>query len=255
MCRHLSRLTLSSLAPMRALVHPPAGQAVGGVSGCGACRAGEADLWACLQPDCMHVGCGRRQPNKHAMRHGEASQHPLVLKIGSLDVWCYTCRKFIGDPAAPILEQGRLREIVGALSTRPAADLALLHRRQEERAVWTGVHATDAFFLVSMTWFALWHAFFIGDTLEPPLSASPLQTALAVAVADRTGRRPANLYEEYHVVNEPQWRFLHNRYALNPALPESIVAHPHVRRVLPILRMHLQHTEEAANEPEQQPDD
>jgi hypothetical protein len=177
------------------------------------------------------------------MRHGEASEHPLVLKLGSLDVWCYTCHKFVGDPATPILEQGRLAEVVSALSTRPVTDVALLRRRQAERAIWTGLRHTDAFFLVSTPWFVLWHAFFTGDTQEPPPSASPLQSTLATIVADDTGRRQAELYEQYHVVNESQWRFLHTHYALSPGLLEASVTHPLVCHVLLILRMHLQDTE------------
>lgn len=65
------------------------------------------NLWLCLQ--CGNLGCGRQQAgglpgNSHAKAHGEATGHPIAVKLGSLtadggaDIYCYRCDEERVDP-------------------------------------------------------------------------------------------------------------------------------------------------------------
>ena len=66
-----------------------------------------SNLWLCLT--CGALGCGRAYAdgsggNSHAVAHWKATQHPLVVKMGTIsaegtaDVFCYTCDNTVVDP-------------------------------------------------------------------------------------------------------------------------------------------------------------
>lgn len=76
---------------------------------CAMCDLKE-NLWLCLT--CGNLGCGRAQfggvgGNSHALAHGDASNHPVAVKLGSLtaegtaDVYCYSCNDERTDPELP----------------------------------------------------------------------------------------------------------------------------------------------------------
>jgi ubiquitin carboxyl-terminal hydrolase 5/13 len=65
------------------------------------------NLWLCLT--CGNLGCGRQQHgglpgNSHAKAHGDATGHPVAVKLGSLtadgsaDIHCYSCDDDRVDP-------------------------------------------------------------------------------------------------------------------------------------------------------------
>jgi ubiquitin carboxyl-terminal hydrolase 5/13 len=73
---------------------------------CSGCELKE-NLWLCLT--CGALGCGRQQMggapgNSHARLHGEATGHPIAVKLGSItaegnaDIYCYTCKDERIDP-------------------------------------------------------------------------------------------------------------------------------------------------------------
>ncbi|CZT14461.1 related to ubiquitin thiolesterase [Ramularia collo-cygni] len=80
--------------------------ASGELGQCSGCDLKE-NLWLCLT--CGALGCGRQQMggapgNSHARQHGEASQHHIAVKLGSItaegnaDIYCYKCDNEQLDP-------------------------------------------------------------------------------------------------------------------------------------------------------------
>jgi len=98
-CEHVLTLQQVAAAPKLAAKE---------MANCGMCHLKE-NLWLCLT--CGHLGCGREHfefgssvnlgGNEHAVKHHEATGHPLVVKTGTItadgqaDVWCYAC--FMGN--------------------------------------------------------------------------------------------------------------------------------------------------------------
>lgn len=86
------------------------------------CMVGMPNLWICLKEGCSSIGmiyiyimlfcnclaglhqktegktfskgCGRAE-GKHAKYHYQHEQHYLTLKICTLEIWCYGCRKWV----------------------------------------------------------------------------------------------------------------------------------------------------------------
>ncbi|KJX93570.1 ubiquitin carboxyl-terminal hydrolase like protein [Zymoseptoria brevis] len=80
--------------------------ASGDLGQCQGCELKE-NLWLCLT--CGNLGCGRQQMgglpgNSHARLHGDATGHPVAVKLGSIsaegnaDIYCYTCDEERLDP-------------------------------------------------------------------------------------------------------------------------------------------------------------
>uniref|UniRef100_A0A1A8MBZ0 Protein deacetylase HDAC6 n=2 Tax=Nothobranchius pienaari TaxID=704102 RepID=A0A1A8MBZ0_9TELE len=51
-----------------------------------------SENWICLT--CYQVYCGR-YVNEHMVVHGAASEHPMVLSLSDLSVWCYLCESYV----------------------------------------------------------------------------------------------------------------------------------------------------------------
>ncbi|XP_034027750.1 histone deacetylase 6 [Thalassophryne amazonica] len=58
---------------------------------CQSCSS-KAENWICLT--CYQVFCGR-YVNEHMVSHGADSEHPVVLSLADLSVWCYICESYI----------------------------------------------------------------------------------------------------------------------------------------------------------------
>lgn len=80
--------------------------ASGELGQCSRCDLKE-NLWLCLT--CGVLGCGRQQMggapgNSHARHHGDAKQHHVAVKLGSItaegnaDIYCYSCDEERTDP-------------------------------------------------------------------------------------------------------------------------------------------------------------
>ena len=59
------------------------------------------DTWVHLRMclTCGHVGCCDSSPNKHASKHANQSDHPLIRSIepGERWVWCYVDQRVPGE--------------------------------------------------------------------------------------------------------------------------------------------------------------
>lgn len=77
-CSHLSQVTITQLPES--------------VDGCEDCLR-EGTQWVHLRLclTCGHVGCCDNSPERHATRHYEATDHPLIRSIepGETWSWCY----------------------------------------------------------------------------------------------------------------------------------------------------------------------
>jgi uncharacterized UBP type Zn finger protein len=77
-CTHLDQIDLSVVP-----------DAEGVCPDCVAIGSTWVHLRECMS--CGHVGCCDNSPNRHATRHHEASQHPIIrsLQEGEDWYWCY----------------------------------------------------------------------------------------------------------------------------------------------------------------------
>uniref|UniRef100_A0A1A7X5M9 Protein deacetylase HDAC6 n=1 Tax=Iconisemion striatum TaxID=60296 RepID=A0A1A7X5M9_9TELE len=54
----------------------------------------DSENWICLT--CYQVYCGR-YVNEHMVVHGTVSEHPMVLSLSDLSVWCYLCESYVDN--------------------------------------------------------------------------------------------------------------------------------------------------------------
>ncbi|XP_068190276.1 ubiquitin carboxyl-terminal hydrolase 20 isoform X2 [Antennarius striatus] len=70
---------------------------------CQSCGAGGPNLWACLQGDCLYVGCGESHSD-HSTQHAQTQLHHLTLNLTTFRIWCYVCEREVfldQQPPAP----------------------------------------------------------------------------------------------------------------------------------------------------------
>jgi uncharacterized UBP type Zn finger protein len=83
-CTHLDQIELTETAK----------------SGCDDClKTGGTWVHLRLCLTCGYVGCCDSSRNRHATKHYEATNHPLVRSIepGESWMWCYADRSFVGE--------------------------------------------------------------------------------------------------------------------------------------------------------------
>ncbi|XP_017050819.1 histone deacetylase 6 isoform X3 [Drosophila ficusphila] len=81
--------------PHLGLLRPEeAPQSINSEAACSECGS-TGENWVCLS--CRTVACGRYM-NGHMEQHSLAGQHPLVMSIGDLSVWCYSCSAYVDHP-------------------------------------------------------------------------------------------------------------------------------------------------------------
>ena len=66
--------------------------------GCQECLA-SGDTWVHLRlcMECGHVGCCDSSPNRHATKHHNATDHPVIASFepGEAWMWCYVDELFV----------------------------------------------------------------------------------------------------------------------------------------------------------------
>ncbi|XP_053310237.1 ubiquitin carboxyl-terminal hydrolase 49 [Spea bombifrons] len=97
-CKHVGRLRL---AQNHSILNPQKWRCVD-------CDTQES-VWACLK--CSHVACGR-YIEEHTLRHFQESNHPLVMEVHELYVFCYLCQDYVLNDNP----EGDLKLLRGALS-------------------------------------------------------------------------------------------------------------------------------------------
>nr|XP_004650246.1 ubiquitin carboxyl-terminal hydrolase 44 [Jaculus jaculus]XP_045007738.1 ubiquitin carboxyl-terminal hydrolase 44 [Jaculus jaculus]XP_045007740.1 ubiquitin carboxyl-terminal hydrolase 44 [Jaculus jaculus] len=80
---------------------------------CVDCSSTES-IWACLS--CSHVACGR-YIEEHALKHFQASKHPLALEVNEMYAFCYFCNDYVlNDNATGDLKS--LRDTLSAIRSQ-----------------------------------------------------------------------------------------------------------------------------------------
>jgi len=82
---------------------------------CFGCR--ELDIWICLTNRCDFLGCGRTK-KKHMLGHHESSHHPTAMNLREMDVWCFSCDRFLGESDTLEEEKQIIKRLRQLLLTR-----------------------------------------------------------------------------------------------------------------------------------------
>ncbi|RUS15852.1 hypothetical protein BC937DRAFT_91898 [Endogone sp. FLAS-F59071] len=180
------------------------------------CVVGMPNLWICLKEGCSSIGCGRAE-GKHAKYHYQHEHHYLTLKICTLEIWCYGCRKWVGTVSSHPAERAKVSSFASLLCASvasPALDatICLNSRRQlerdlsEENARRAGYESNC--FLVSSTWIYQWFGFLVGDAPAPgPVDNSDLLLDGAIDPSVICGR-------DFKVIGEHMWVYVLETYGI-----------------------------------------
>jgi len=155
------------------------------------CQYALPDLWLCIAPNCGSVRCGRTC-QYHALGHFEHEQvkagvriesseavyvdtgHDTVVKLSTLEHWCYRCERWLGTIDSHPLEMIRVREIgrrilegkaaasVGRGGSKLESVFAEFERnprRQEERK-WSTLSgkSPEKVYLIGQPFLTMWNA-------------------------------------------------------------------------------------------------
>jgi len=174
-------------------------------------------LWLCMSQGCGYYGCGRRD-NKHSKLHHELTGHPLYLKLNTLEIWCHTCTKWLGDEDSFIGEIQRAQEIrkyfvCNSTMWNPLSESkAEFDRRVLERNL-TGSFEEDEDFrryLLPKSWMKLWTRYVIGD--EPPPNI-PIDNSVFVV----NGHLNLN-HDGCCFVTASHWNYFKKNYGGHPTI-------------------------------------
>lgn len=183
-CKHLNFLTPSTTSHLHKIFNSkclPKQQCEVTKS---ACQVQYRDLWLCLEPLCGFVGCSR-QTHRHAEAHFVASSHALVMKLSTMELWCYNCTHWVGSIDRHKVEGEKVRKFQNVLKCgheeTANRELELNVRRQRERA-FSSLHKKrtrvsnilsssmgdsstdkrDLVFLIDRRWYQNWENFVLG---------------------------------------------------------------------------------------------
>ncbi|KAJ3072653.1 Ubiquitin carboxyl-terminal hydrolase 20, partial [Podochytrium sp. JEL0797] len=193
------------------------------------CPHSAPDLWMCMTPHCLSTGCGRTKSH-HGMEHHTSTNHALALKLNTLEFWCYTCTKWVGNNCTSHpSELSRARTL---LSHFPASTptLRVLQtqskyntKRHLERQMYM-LLPTDKIYFLSAPFLLAWRKFLLGNDMPPSQidNASlvvPLQDWGYVGCPEglSSGVELMNPFLEpfrhFGIISETSWNALYKEYA------------------------------------------
>ncbi|KAJ3023732.1 UNVERIFIED_CONTAM: Ubiquitin carboxyl-terminal hydrolase 33 [Siphonaria sp. JEL0065] len=194
------------------------------------CKVGPPDLWMCLSPNCQSLACGRSR-KQHAIHHASTTSHSLSLKINNLEVWCYSCIKWVGNPYQPLAEQQKLNQITSQLLAPPREPFRSLQlqvswnpRRIEERMMHI-VEEGDKLYFLSREFLHDWTRFLVGDG-DPPVTIdnSFLWTGEVEAKTGKPLMVPTLVpHYDFGIISEASWMKLVAQYGGGPAISEDSI--------------------------------
>ena len=277
-CPHLSLLDEVTIEAKKDILRQfnslqPAAAAAGGSSSgggggrdlttCSECEIVLPDLWICFTPGCTRVGCGRTK-NRHALDHFYALKegHPIVMKVHTLEMWCYLCRVWLGQSAADTEEPQQEDDLKDLTESSPlqmvkAASLEaevvkemarrlgmsremeeLNRRRKLERNF--NLKRSGEFFLIPRSWSSRWYQFLVGD-VDTVAPLSNHQLLLRATDQSLVPEMVPRLNVHYTVVMPETWAHFEQVYEAGPPVSES---NPELRReILAELRQLHRHLE------------
>jgi len=182
---------------------------------CGGCNCQYTfnNLWLCVEENCFHIGCGRRD-NAHAMDHFKQTKHSLTLKLNTFEMWCYGCERWIGQKGAKMVEVGSVQELRNDLCScchyTPSTDI--FNRRQKERDFEQAKKTDKRWAITTVGWVKKWERFIIGDIehFTEKIDNSALLDHTSTAV------RPGLTCDDYRVFSMSAWDMLVAHYGGGP---------------------------------------
>ncbi|RUS25029.1 hypothetical protein BC938DRAFT_472726 [Jimgerdemannia flammicorona] len=173
-------------------------------------------LWMCLAKGCSVVACGRSgDQNGHAEQHYEMDkEHGLVIQIRTLQIWCYTCDKWIGTPNSHPAEKAKVNAITRLICNtmnRPdlQSEVALNSRRQHERDLEEEITNDGKCVLISMIWMKEWCSFMTGNPLPGPVDNRSLLLANGSVNPDMS------IPEDFVIISMNTWAYLEQYYGVD----------------------------------------
>jgi len=180
------------------------------------CNSTLENVWLCTELRCNYVGCGRRD-NRHALNHYKKTEHPLVLKLNSTEMWCYKCSKWCGSPKEDPIEQEKVLSIRSFLQT--ACDSIFVtseieQRRQIERSLPLPVPSSKRWAIIEMGWEKDWERFIIGDCVD---FSRPIENGKLLN-NDGTIRNDVVEDRDFVDVSMEAWKYFAEKYGGGPLI-------------------------------------
>jgi hypothetical protein len=201
------------------------------VCGIKGCKHGFNNLWLCSFKGCGHVGCGRRD-NAHALGHAHEHNHPISLKLNTMEMWCYFCSLWVGmeEDSRHHIEVERYNELRKYFiqGTKSGVSDELTTRRKVERGLRMGGQFGDKWAVViPMAFETAYERFIIGDS--GPYT-EPLDTK---CLLDANGRFNPNMRPriDYMAVSFQAWEYFKGAYngASSPVILTDLELTPTIR--------------------------
>jgi len=209
-CPHLSLLgieNLSFIANCFKKLHP-----VLQICQAQDCNYGFNRLWFCATPGCRYIGCGRRD-NAHALNHFKELGHPLIIKLNTVEMWCYQCTKWCGNQSSDPIESQKVLSVISYIGLN--CDKSFLSstflRRQKERDLGPEERLNTTWAIIELNWYKSWERFIIGDLEEfsAPIDNQPLLS---------DGRFNFLLRGTWTHVSLATWEYLQRTYGGGPLI-------------------------------------
>ncbi|KAJ3217825.1 hypothetical protein HDU67_007242 [Dinochytrium kinnereticum] len=198
------------------------------------------------------MACGRTK-RQHAMMHSIDTDHEMSMKINSLEIWCYKCKKWTGEASASHeAEKYKVRQIqeqfLREVAEVPEFDFLdsfylnqKSHIRQRERSFRIRLLPLEKAYIVSIAFMIEWRQFLLGNAGPPgPIDNGPLiwpprrrpppddEEGLAHYYSSTSDSgwplviNPiVNSFQHFAVANEELWRYLQAEYGGGPALSDE----------------------------------
>ncbi|KAI8056720.1 hypothetical protein BDF22DRAFT_667659 [Syncephalis plumigaleata] len=228
---------------------------------CTQCSLSFVDLWMCMSGKCYVLGCSRTR-NRHALQHVIQNHKPggISIKLNTLEMWCHSCKKWLGSSKGPrdereflvdwqyrlLLASADLPCCSNPVSNQPEPTLlasptgyplpppySLWHavlwneRRQWERDIPYQLDETP-FCFVSIEWMQSWNEFLLGNTPPPgPVNNNALITSVQSYDEDGTLSITYELLSSvrpnihFLIISTGEWKLIEQSYGGGPHLSES----------------------------------
>jgi len=212
-CKHLCLLTPNLLYTIAEQFKKIVPQVV--LCGEAKCNFTFSHLWYCVTPGCNYVGCGRRDSG-HALKHHRTTGHPLIIKLNTIELWCYECNQWCGSINTNLIERQKVLSSIQFLGSAVKKDYVCetFIRRQKERELEPVKRQDNIWAIIEVSWYEKWERFLIGDLedFNEPIDNTPLLTP--------DGELNRFLLSGYDWVNIslPAWEYLELKYGGGPVI-------------------------------------
>lgn len=267
------------------------------------CSYSLPDLWQCLTPGCESVRCGRTcacHALGHFTLHNRANQaanvaalltgrnpgaasptpgssHETVIKLSTMEMWCYTCERWLGVTESHPLENLRVQTIaarllgldspfdvpshvnaagtagtVDAKTKNPRRDATmsewLLNQRRQEERLWSTTWDRDQghIHLLGQPFVSSWNAFLIGNGPPPP--ANHEHTSLYIPGSNPPVINPNAHFLGVSFLSDRHRALLDSRYPCTTHPPVSELSIPETPEYASLRRFVGMHKRTAADE-------